>query len=115
MIQVIDSIPWVRCASGNVFIDNFPYYVARKYFACFARKKFAPKKTVPGKFKVFVPLNISTRVYSSFSRCEPAKKQPSKMFLDMKQVDFKYTEISYHNICTKHARVRFVRFVLTKS
>ena len=24
--QVIDSIPWVRCASGNVFPQSFPLY-----------------------------------------------------------------------------------------
>ena len=26
IIQVINSIPWVRCASGNVFLDFWPYF-----------------------------------------------------------------------------------------
>ena len=35
MIQVIDSIPWIRCASGNVFFQFFSSSIFLYFFSTF--------------------------------------------------------------------------------
>ena len=57
-----------------------------------------------GVWPIFIfrsPFYSPSCAHSPFSLCEPAKNNPLKTFLDIKWVDFEYTEISYHNICTK--------------